>query len=90
MGSIFEAIRAPNVDINPSITIGTFREAAPKIRPAIDPISRPPTLDNTSMGSSGFGLFTYIAFLITWNFNDRPESYKPVPLPTSLSKDSSE
>ena len=55
--------------------------AHPNITPAIAPISNPPTLDNTSTASFGFGLLSSIDFLITSALCFNNSFFNPAPIP---------
>src|SRR3989304_2573644 len=67
--------------MKPSSSTGFRSEAAPRISPAIPPISKPPTFIRTSMASSGSGRVTASAFSTTATFNERPPAPIPVPRP---------
>ena len=86
LGSIAHAINAAAVEINPSIKTGVLCLAAARHRPAMPPISKPPTFERTSIGSEGSGLLTPKAVFITLIFFSTPLLSKPVPLPVTLLK----
>ena len=80
-GERLRAIRAAAVEMNPSIRTGIRREAAPRMRPAMPPISNPPTLARTSNPSFGSGRLRAMLLWITETLRRRCSSSSPVPLP---------
>ena len=71
--------------MKPSTMTALLSEATPRMRPAMAPISKPPTLESTSIGSDTSGLFKLRAFSITDTLCRNWTSSIPVPRPVTFS-----
>ena len=79
------AMAAAAPAMKPSMTMGTRREAAPSISPAMAPISGPPTFASTSMASEGSGLFRAIPCSMSFIFLRMTSPLTPEPRPVTVS-----